>query len=116
MVSCVTFETSKVVDPILFYKATRVHLINYVKDEKDPDLQVYGDFCGEVMRQLREGMGMDDQQMVLHRRPVYDFSSMMEVLHQVLRSEKELDRMTRMCMSTFLPGQRSTPLPPPLPR
>ena len=90
VVSCVTFETSKVVDPILFYKATRVHLINYVKDEKDPDLQVYGDFCGEVMRQLRERTGMDDEQMVLHRRPVYDFSSMMEVLHQVLRSEKEL--------------------------
>ena len=88
VVSCVTFETAKVVDPIFFYQATRVHLINYVKDENDPDLKVYGDFCQEVINQLRERMGMRDDQIVLHRRPVYDFSSMMEVLHCVLKEEK----------------------------
>jgi len=87
VVSCVTFETAKVVDPIVFYDAHRVHLINYVKDENDPDLRVYTDFCQEVIKQLQERLGMEGANIIVHRRPVYDFTSMMEVMHSILRQE-----------------------------
>lgn len=88
VISCVTFETVKVVDPIVFYDATIVHLINYIKDEADSNLKVYLDFCEEVKRQLKEKMNLSDDCIFLHRNPVYDFESMMQLMHEILSGEK----------------------------
>lgn len=88
VISCVTFETAKVVDPIVFYDATVVHLINYIKDETDPNLKVYSDFCDEVKRQLKEKTNLNEERIFVHRYPVYDFESMMQIMHKILREEK----------------------------
>ena len=49
VISCVTFEVAKIVDPVLYYEATRVHLLS-TSQEGD----IYREFLDEVCRQISE--------------------------------------------------------------
>ena len=42
MVACVTFETSKVVEPALYYEINKAHIIHYVKDPDSESGKIYG--------------------------------------------------------------------------
>jgi len=48
MVSCVTFETVKITEPIKFYEVDRVHLIHYVREPGSYSGGIYQDFFDEV--------------------------------------------------------------------
>ena len=48
-ISCVTFEVAKVVDPIEYYEATRVHLLS-TSSEGD----IYREFLDEVCRRISD--------------------------------------------------------------
>ena len=52
MVACVTFETSKVVEPALYYEVNKVHIIHYVKDPASESGKVYDSFCNRVKELL----------------------------------------------------------------
>lgn len=89
IVSCVTFETTKVVQPIKHYGANKTHLIYYVKDESNPAYSVYSEFLQEVKRQLIEDVGLDDDAIIVHCLPVYSFKHMMREVYRILRDESE---------------------------
>ncbi len=89
MVSCVTFETAKVVEPVKHYDATKVHLIYYVKDESNPAYSVYSEFVQEVKRQLIDDVGLSEDSIITHRLPVYSFKHMMREVYRILKGEKE---------------------------
>ena len=89
IVSCVTFETAKVVEPIKHYGATKAHLIYYVKDENNPAYSVYSEFVQEVRRQLMDDVGLDDDSIIIHRLPVYSFKHMMREVYRILKDERQ---------------------------
>ncbi len=89
MVSCVTFETAKVVEPVKDYDATKVHLIYYVKDESNPSYSVYSEFLQEVKRQLTEDVGLEEDSIIVHCLPVYSFKHMMREVYRILKGEIE---------------------------
>lgn len=49
VISCVTFEVAKIVDPIEYYEATRVHLLSTSKEG-----DIYREFLDEVCRRIGE--------------------------------------------------------------
>jgi len=54
MISCVTFETVKITEPVKFYDVNRVHLIHYVRDPKSYNGLVYQEFYDEVCKIIRK--------------------------------------------------------------
>ena len=86
VISCVTFEVAKVVDPIEYYEATKVHLLHY--DKKDPDRKdssVYGEFYQEVVRRL--GNCSRKIEITEHNCPVYNFSEVMRTVLSIIQEE-----------------------------
>ena len=82
LISCVSFEVAKIVDPAIYYEATRVHLIHYGKEE------VYQEFYDEVVKRLDEGLPKatvieygDD--------PIFDFERMMNLVLRIIRVEQK---------------------------
>ncbi len=49
VISCVTFEVAKIVEPVEYYEATRVHLLNTSKEGS-----IYREFLDEVCRRIGE--------------------------------------------------------------
>lgn len=96
MIACVTFETSKITEPVKFYDADRVHLIHYIKPLGDKDDQkewlsktrVYREFYERV----REIILKTDKKIAIVEHsdhPVYDFSAMLSTVFEIIHSEKE---------------------------
>ncbi|MCL2712055.1 MAG: DUF6293 family protein [Methanomassiliicoccaceae archaeon] len=54
MISCVTFETVKITEPVRFYDIDRVHLIHYIRDPKSYDGTVYQEFFDEVCKIIKK--------------------------------------------------------------
>lgn len=83
VIACVTFEVAKIVDPAVFYEATKIHLIHYAKDKDS----VYQKFYDEVEKQIREQLPR--VKIVEHNEvPVFDFNKMMELVLTILRQEQ----------------------------
>ncbi len=83
MVACVTFETSKIVDPVDYYEANEVHLIRYSKDPDDVD-NVYNAFYDRVTELIR--MLPRRVEGVEHNEVVYDFGAMLRTVLEILQS------------------------------
>ncbi|MBO4569559.1 MAG: hypothetical protein J5674_06415 [Candidatus Methanomethylophilaceae archaeon] len=86
MVACVTFETSKIVDPIDFYEANEVHLIRYSKDPYDAE-NVYNAFYDRVV-ELIDGLPRDVE-VIEHNEVVYDFGAMLRTVLEILQAKDE---------------------------
>ena len=81
IISCVSFEVAKIVDPAVYYEATRIHLIHY-------GTSVYQDFYDEVEKRLREELPRAT--IVEHRDdPIYDFEKMMNLVLRIIRQEQK---------------------------
>ncbi len=81
IISCVTFEVSKIVDPAVYYEATKIHLIHYgMKD-------VYNEFYNEVCRRLREEL--PKAEIIEHIAEVFDFKKMMNVVLIIMKQEQK---------------------------
>ncbi|MBR7006327.1 MAG: hypothetical protein IKH98_05445 [Candidatus Methanomethylophilaceae archaeon] len=84
MVACVTFETSKIVDPVDFYEANEVHLIHYSKNPDDAD-NVYNAFYNRVVEMI---LAIPRNiEIVEHNEVVYDFGVMLRTVLEILQSD-----------------------------
>jgi hypothetical protein len=78
VISCVSFETVKIVNPILYYKADKVYLIH--SSSKRP----YIDFFNEVAKQLKK------YKIPYEELDIYygDFSIVMKNVREIIKKEK----------------------------
>ncbi len=82
LISCVSFEVAKIVDPAIYYEATRIHLIHYGKDS------VYQDFYDEVYKRLRKELPRAE--IIEHGDdPIFDFEKMMGLVLKIIREEQK---------------------------
>ena len=81
VISCVTFEVAKVVDPIEYYEATRAYLLHH----KGSDDSIYTEFYNEVVRRLGEStrsIQIEDTDCV-----VFNFSNVMRTVLSIIQTE-----------------------------
>ena len=82
LISCVSFEVAKIVDPAIYYEATKIHLIHYSKDS------VYQDFYDEVEKRLRKELPRAE--IIEHGDdPIFDFEKMMGLVLKIIREEQK---------------------------
>lgn len=94
VISCVTFEVAKVVEPVEYYEATRVHLLSTSREG-----DVYRRFLDEVCRRISSYS--KKTQIVKHITrfgedgsydfAVYDFSSVMREILCIIQEEIEVN-------------------------
>lgn len=83
LISCVSFEVAKVVDPAIYYEATRIHLIHYSRKE-----DVYKEFYTEVTKQIRERLPKSN--IIEHNEyHIYNFEEMMRLILVIIREEQK---------------------------
>ena len=88
VISCVTFETVKISDPIEYYDATKAHLIHYIREDLDPSkTKVYREFFDRV----RENINNSGRkvEIVEHNEVVSDFSRMLRTILWIIDSEQK---------------------------
>ena len=88
MIACVTFETSKVVEPALYYEINKAHIIHYVKDPTSESGMIYDSFCQRVCELLREESPREVE-VVIHNERVSDFSVMLRTVLSIIQSEND---------------------------
>jgi len=87
VISCVTFETVKITDPIAFYEATHVHLIWYTKDPERDD-NVFTDFYKRVCEIIHEWS--PKVEITSHNKEqVYKFTPMLRTVLSIIQNEKK---------------------------
>lgn len=89
VISCVTFETVKVVQPIRDLRAERVYLLHWGMGS-DKKSSIYSEFYSEVVRQLKE-LGLQEKDIVERRVEVYRFKKVLAELLAVMSHEVELE-------------------------
>jgi len=88
MISCVTFETVKITEPIKFYDVNKVHLIHYIKNPGSDTGTVYREFYDEVCRLI--GKNSDNRiEIEEHEERVSQFLPMLRLIMKII--EKELN-------------------------
>ncbi len=90
MIACVTFETYKVVNPILFYEINRAHIIHYVKDPGSESGRLYSSFYSRTLELIEEESPLPVE-IVEHNENVSNFDTMLRTALRVIRSEKAAD-------------------------
>lgn len=86
MIACVTFETSKVVEPVLYYEINKVHIIHYVKDPTSEGGKIYGSFCDRVVELLATESPLKVE-VEKHNERVSDFSTMLRTVLSIIQTE-----------------------------
>ena len=82
LISCVSFEVAKIVDPAVYYEATKVHLIHYGKEP------VYQEFYDEVVKHL--GKELPKAEIIEHGDdPIFNFEKMMNLVLRIIRKEQK---------------------------
>lgn len=92
VISCVTFEVAMVVQPAVFYEATKVHLIHYGKNN------IYEEFYNEVCRQINDEL----PKAVIEEHcddPVFDFNKMMGLILRIIRAEQADGKDKDICVN-----------------
>ena len=87
VISCVTFETVKVTEPILHYEATKVHLIYYAKNESELKNKMYRDFLERAQEIIRKSL--KNTVIELHEKKVNDFAEMLRTVLNIICDEKK---------------------------
>jgi len=85
VISCVTFETRKITDPILFYQATDVHLIRYVKNNEKNN--IYQEFYDRVCEIIHDESPLGVE-IIEHIEKVYDFTTMLRAVLKIIQKER----------------------------
>ena len=86
MVACVTFETSKVVEPALYYEINKAHIIHYVKDPDSESGKIYDSFRRRVCERL-ESESPREVEIVEYNERVSDFSVMLRTVLSIIQME-----------------------------
>ena len=90
VISCVTFETVKITDPIKFYNATKVHLIHYVKDPQSKNGAIYTEFFERVCKMISES-APTPVEIIKHIENVNDFTTMLRTVLSIIEEENRND-------------------------
>jgi hypothetical protein len=83
VISCVTFETIKITEPIKYYQATRAHLIHYIKEPDTEKGKVYAEFFERVCELIED----DCPDIIEHKASVSDFSAMLKTVFAIIQCE-----------------------------
>ena len=88
VISCVTFETVKISDPVIYYDATKAHLIHYIRGDLDPSKKnVYREFYDKVCSDIKEkGKGV---KIIEHLESVSNFSKMLKTILKIIDDERK---------------------------
>ncbi|MCL1811805.1 MAG: DUF6293 family protein [Methanomassiliicoccaceae archaeon] len=97
VVSCVTFETFKIADPVAYYAATRVHLIHYT-DQSNERNRIYNEFYEQVCRMIRKSM--PNAEIIEHEAMVFDFTVMLRTVLNILKEEGDADVFVNISAGT----------------
>lgn len=88
VISCVTFETVKISDPVNFYDATRAHLIHYIRKGLDESrVRIFTEFYDRVCENIRKSGR--DVEIIEHNEVVSDFSIMLKTILSIIDSEQK---------------------------
>ncbi len=85
-ISCVTFETAKIVKPIRYLgNVDRVYLLHYERPDPEKTRNVYNEFYDEVVRQLEDGPVCGE--IVGSNVRVYRFKEVLAKVLEIMRAE-----------------------------
>lgn len=90
MVACVTFETSKVVEPALYYEINKIHIVHYVRDPNSDSGRVYNSFFERVVELLNERSPLPVD-VSEHIEKVSDFSAMLRTVLSIIQDENSTE-------------------------
>ena len=86
MISCVTFETIKITEPVKFYEINKVHLIHFVKDPESDKGIIYQEFYDQVCRIIKkESNGKVEVEE--HAENVSQFLPMLKLIMKIVEKE-----------------------------
>lgn len=86
VISCVTFDTVKITEPIRFYQATHAHLI--VNSEHRNGIgELCDEFCGRV-RNIVDEQSPAEVDVVTHNENTSDFTAMLRTVLAIIQREK----------------------------
>ncbi len=88
MISCVTFETAKVVEPALYYEINKFHMIHYVKNPGTESGRIYEEFSDRVEELLKSQSRLDIE-IVKHNESVSNFSKMLSLILEIIRADRK---------------------------
>jgi hypothetical protein len=88
VISCVTFETTKVTEPIKHYQATHVHFIWYARDPFSEKGKMYKEFLDRV-RELVNEQSPFEVEIHEHNENVSDFTVMLRTVLALIHDEKK---------------------------
>jgi len=80
------FETTKVLDPIKYYDATRAHLIYYSHAPNEEKGKMYREFLERV--KLLVERDLPKAEVFLHENNVFDFQIMIKTVLELIASER----------------------------
>ena len=84
VISCTTFETVKVSDPIIYYEADRAHIIYMSRKDSDR----YG-FYEDLVKDIKEQvLSKRDVEIFTHNATVHRYSDMLRTVNDIIREEK----------------------------
>jgi len=86
VISCVTFETVKVAEPVKFYDATKVHLIHYIRDPDSDQGKTYAEFYDRVCEIINEN-ATTPVEIIDYKENVNDFTAMLKTILQIIENE-----------------------------
>jgi len=86
VISCVMFETTKVLDPIIHYDATRAHLIYYSHAPNEEKGKMYLEFRDRVKFLVERDL--PKAEILLHENNVFDFQIMIKTVLEIIASER----------------------------
>ena len=99
VVSCVTFETVKVVDPIVHLRADRAYILHYSEPRQSGKKDIYGTFYEEVVRQLKVRTQLGDDGIKEVQVKVYRFKEVLAALLEILQKERDQDNIVYINVS-----------------
>jgi hypothetical protein len=88
VIGCVTFETIKVVKPILDLRAEKVYILHKDSSEPGKPLSIYNEFFQEVVRQLHES-GLKDRDIIERNVMVFRFKDVLSELVSIMTKERD---------------------------
>ena len=84
VISCTTFETVKVSDPIVYYEADRAHIIYMSRDN------VRGKFYEDLVSQIKEQVSSKRKvEFFEHNSMVHKYGDMLKIVNDIIKQEKD---------------------------
>ena len=84
VISCTTFDTVKVSDPIIFYEADRAHII-YAEDDGDRT-----SLGRELIDDIERRVDSDkDTEFITHASSVFSYNIMLKEINNIIKQERE---------------------------